>query len=89
MAELGPESLAEHQAIIDLIAQYPWQQVVLVGGDFRKLSHPWLSFANSKEAGHWLAGVGLTDAWLLIKGSRSMKMEEVLSTPAAGDPFSC
>ena len=78
MAELGPESLAEHQAIIDLIGQYPWQQVVLVGGDFRKLSHPYLSFANSKEAGRWLAGVGLKDAWLLIKGSRSMKMEEVL-----------
>jgi UDP-N-acetylmuramoyl-tripeptide--D-alanyl-D-alanine ligase len=78
MAELGPESLAEHQSIIDLIAQYPWQQVVLVGGDFRKLSHPYLSFANSKEAGHWLRGVGLTDAYLLIKGSRSQKMEEVL-----------
>jgi UDP-N-acetylmuramoyl-tripeptide--D-alanyl-D-alanine ligase len=78
MAELGPESLDEHQAIIDLIAQYSWQQVVLVGGDFRKLSHPYLSFANSKEAGHWLRGVGLKDAYLLIKGSRSMKMEEVL-----------
>jgi UDP-N-acetylmuramoyl-tripeptide--D-alanyl-D-alanine ligase len=78
MAELGPESLAEHQGIIDLIARYPWQQVVLVGGDFRHLSHPWLSFANSKEAGRWLAGVGLKDSYLLIKGSRSMKMEEVL-----------
>jgi UDP-N-acetylmuramoyl-tripeptide--D-alanyl-D-alanine ligase len=79
MAELGPESLAEHQAIIDLIGQYPWQQVVLVGGDFRHLSHPYLSFANSKEAGRWLAGVGLKDSYLLIKGSRSMKMEEVLA----------
>jgi UDP-N-acetylmuramoyl-tripeptide--D-alanyl-D-alanine ligase len=78
MAELGPESLAEHQAIIDLIGQYTWQQVVLVGGDFRHLSHPYLSFANSKEAGRWLAGVGLKDSYLLIKGSRSMKMEEVL-----------
>jgi UDP-N-acetylmuramoyl-tripeptide--D-alanyl-D-alanine ligase len=78
MAELGPESLAEHQAIIDLIGQYPWQQVILVGGDFRHLSHPYLSFANSKEAGRWLAGVGLKDSYLLIKGSRSMKMEEVL-----------
>jgi UDP-N-acetylmuramoyl-tripeptide--D-alanyl-D-alanine ligase len=78
MAELGPESLAEHQAIIDLVGQYPWQQVVLVGGDFRHLSHPYLSFANSKEAGRWLAGVGLKDSYLLIKGSRSMKMEEVL-----------
>jgi UDP-N-acetylmuramoyl-tripeptide--D-alanyl-D-alanine ligase len=79
MAELGPESLAEHQGIIDLIAQYPWQQVVLVGGDFRKLSHPYLSFANSKEAGRWLAGVGLQDAYVLIKGSRSLKMEEALT----------
>ena len=79
MAELGPESLAEHQAIIDLIGQYSWQQVVLVGGDFRHLSHPYLSFANSKEAGRWLAGVGLKDSYLLIKGSRSMKMEEVLT----------
>jgi UDP-N-acetylmuramoyl-tripeptide--D-alanyl-D-alanine ligase len=78
MAELGPESLAEHQGIIDLIARYPWQQVVLVGGDFRKLSHPYLSFANSKEAGHWLAAIGLANSYLLIKGSRSMKMEEVL-----------
>ena len=78
MAELGPESLAEHQGIIDLIGQYAWQQVVLVGGDFRHLSHPYLSFANSKEAGRWLAGVGLKDSYLLIKGSRSMKMEEVL-----------
>jgi UDP-N-acetylmuramoyl-tripeptide--D-alanyl-D-alanine ligase len=78
MAELGTESLAEHRAIVDLIAQYPWQQVVLVGGDFRKISHPYLSFANSKEAGRWLAGVDLRNAYILIKGSRSTKMEEVL-----------
>jgi UDP-N-acetylmuramoyl-tripeptide--D-alanyl-D-alanine ligase len=78
MAELGEESLAEHRAIVDLIARYPWQQVVLVGGDFRKISHPYLSFANSKEAGHWLTGVGLRDTYILIKGSRSTKMEEVL-----------
>jgi UDP-N-acetylmuramoyl-tripeptide--D-alanyl-D-alanine ligase len=78
MAELGAESLAEHRAIVDLIAQYPWQQVVLVGGDFRKISHPYLSFANSKEAGRWLAGVDLRNAYILIKGSRSTKMEEVL-----------
>ncbi|WP_315818122.1 glutamate ligase domain-containing protein [Paraflavitalea speifideaquila] len=37
MAELGPESLQEHQQIVSLIQQYPWQAVVLVGGDFKKL----------------------------------------------------
>ena len=79
MAELGPESLNEHRAIVELIGQHPWQQVALVGGDFLKLQHPYLSFANSREAGHWLKEAGLKDAWLLIKGSRSSKMEEALN----------
>ena len=79
MAELGPESLNEHRAIVELIGQHPWQQVALVGGDFLKLQHPYLSFADSREAGHWLKGAGLKDTWLLIKGSRSSKMEEALN----------
>jgi UDP-N-acetylmuramoyl-tripeptide--D-alanyl-D-alanine ligase len=80
MAELGPESLNEHRAIVELIGKHPWQQVVLVGGDFLKLHHPYLSFANSREAGHWLKEAGLKNAWLLIKGSRSSKMEEALGS---------
>jgi UDP-N-acetylmuramoyl-tripeptide--D-alanyl-D-alanine ligase len=78
MAELGPESLNEHRGIVDLIAQYPWKQVVLVGGDFERLDHPYLRFANSKEASRWFAGAGLTGTYILIKGSRSSKMEDVL-----------
>jgi UDP-N-acetylmuramoyl-tripeptide--D-alanyl-D-alanine ligase len=78
MAELGEESLEEHRRIVDLIGKYPWQQVVLVGGDFLRLDHPYLSFKNSREAGDWLRQAGFTDTWLLIKGSRSTKMEEVL-----------
>src|SRR6185436_19484148 len=42
MAELGQQSLQEHQGIIDLIKKYSWKEVVLVGGDFLKLSHPFL-----------------------------------------------
>ena len=78
MAELGPESLNEHRAIVNLIAQYPWHQVVLVGGDFEKTDHPYLSFPDSRAAAAWLRNAGLKDVYLLIKGSRSMKMEEVL-----------
>lgn len=80
MAELGPESLHEHQGIVDLIGEYSWLQVVLVGGDFLKINHPYLSFTNSKEAGHWFCNAGLNDTWLLIKGSRSSKMEDVLES---------
>jgi UDP-N-acetylmuramoyl-tripeptide--D-alanyl-D-alanine ligase len=78
MAELGPESLAEHQGIVDLIGQYPWKEVVLVGGDFQKLQHPYKRFDNSKQAGEWLKSAAPKNAYMLIKGSRSTKMEEVL-----------
>ncbi len=78
MAELGEESLQEHQQIIDLIAQHPWKQVVLVGGDFLKLDHPWISFSNSTEARQWYIEQLFEDTHLLIKGSRSMKMEKIL-----------
>lgn len=79
MAELGPESLAEHQGVVDLIGQYPWKEVVLVGGDFQKLQHPYKRFDNSKEAGEWFRQAAPKHAYLLIKGSRSTRMEEVLS----------
>lgn len=78
MAELGPESLAEHQAIIDLISQHNWEAVALVGGDFRKLSHPFLSFENAAAARAWWQSEQFPASHVLIKGSRSTQMENVL-----------
>ncbi len=79
MAEMGQASVAEHQAIIDLIALHHWNQVVLVGGDFGKLNHPYLYFSTSAEAKEWYKNQSFINTHLLIKGSRSMKMEEILS----------
>ncbi|HUM66230.1 MAG TPA: UDP-N-acetylmuramoyl-tripeptide--D-alanyl-D-alanine ligase [Chitinophagaceae bacterium] len=78
MAELGPESREEHQQIISLIQQNKWKQVVLVGGDFFKMDHPFLKFPGSAEAGAWWQQQNFENTYVLIKGSRSMKMEEVL-----------
>jgi UDP-N-acetylmuramoyl-tripeptide--D-alanyl-D-alanine ligase len=78
MAELGSESIQEHEAIIDLIKQYPWHEVVLVGGDFIKLDHPFKKMANAAEAAAWFRSQQFTDTYFLIKGSRSMQMEKVL-----------
>ncbi len=78
MAELGDESLAEHQAIVDLIKQHPWQAVVLVGGDFLRLEHPFLSFPNAAAARDWYRQQAFSHTHLLIKGSRSMQMEQIL-----------
>ena len=78
MAELGKESLQEHQQIIDLIKKYPWKEVVLVGGDFLRLSHPFLSFEDSLQAKEWFVKQHFENSYILVKGSRSMQMEKVL-----------
>ena len=79
MAEMGEASLTEHQAIVNLIALHNWDKVVLVGGDFGKISHPYLYFNTSLEAREWYKNQLFSDTHLLIKGSRSMKMEEILT----------
>ena len=78
MMELGDESIAEHEVIIQLIDQYPWKAVVLVGGDFGKINHPYIYFNNSTEARDWLLLQHFQNTKLLAKGSRSMQMEKVL-----------
>jgi UDP-N-acetylmuramoyl-tripeptide--D-alanyl-D-alanine ligase len=79
MAELGKESIAEHQLIVDLINQYTWKDVVLVGGDFLKIKHNWKIFENSGEAGKWFRNQHFENTQLLIKGSRSAQMEKIIS----------
>jgi len=78
MAELGSDSLQEHVTIIDLIKQHPWREVVLVGGDFLKIDHPYKKMANASEAATWFREQQFHDTYFLIKGSRSMQMEKVL-----------
>jgi len=78
MMELGTESIAEHQALINLIDKYKWEQVVLVGGDFSKVQHHFVYFNAANEAGAWFKNQHFESTHLLIKGSRSMQMEKVL-----------
>ena len=78
MAELGEESMKEHQQIVDLIQSYQWDAVVLVGKEFEKIKHPFLQFSTSEEAGKWLKEYNPQHSAILIKGSRSSKMEKVM-----------
>jgi UDP-N-acetylmuramoyl-tripeptide--D-alanyl-D-alanine ligase len=78
MMELGNESVAEHQAIVYLLNKYHWQNVVLVGGDFNKVTHPYIYFDTSTLAKEWMVSNNFTNTYFLIKGSRSMQMEKVL-----------
>lgn len=78
MMELGENSIAEHQQVISLLQQFQWNEVVLVGGDFRYTKHPFVFFDDAIAAGKWFAQSSFTDTAFLIKGSRSFAMERVL-----------
>ncbi len=79
MKELGEESLLEHQALINYIQTFNWEQVVLVGGDFKTCQHKYLYFENAKEAGQWLKAQNFSQKHILIKGSRGIQMEQMIA----------
>jgi UDP-N-acetylmuramoyl-tripeptide--D-alanyl-D-alanine ligase len=79
MMELGNESLMEHEVMVELLNQHIWKDVLLVGGDFENVEHPFRYFPDSNDAAAWLKEQHLENGLFLIKGSRSMKMERVMS----------
>jgi UDP-N-acetylmuramoyl-tripeptide--D-alanyl-D-alanine ligase len=79
MMELGEDSISEHEAIVELIQKYQWSKVVLVGGDYKNIQNPYLFFNNSVEAKVWFEEQHFQHAHILIKGSRSMQMEKIIS----------
>ncbi len=80
MAELGQESLTEHEEIVRQINSGSWKEVALVGGDFLKIKHPYLSFSTADEAGEWIASQPFQNTAFLVKGSRSMQMEKSIES---------
>jgi UDP-N-acetylmuramoyl-tripeptide--D-alanyl-D-alanine ligase len=78
MKELGNESKKEHAAIVELIDHYKWEEVVLVGRNFKEIKSDYIHFDNSEQAKDWWKIKNIQNAQILIKGSRSMEMEKVL-----------
>lgn len=78
MAELGSSSLEEHKQVIREIDKHPWRKVILVGGDFLHIEHPYMSKKTAEDAGQLLQQTKIENAFVLIKGSRSTEMEKVL-----------
>ncbi|MGI8599572.1 MAG: UDP-N-acetylmuramoyl-tripeptide--D-alanyl-D-alanine ligase [Chitinophagaceae bacterium] len=78
MAELGEESVSEHITIIEQLQKYKWNHVLLVGGDFLKIEHPFISATSATEAGEWISHRNFKDNYFLLKGSRTAQIEKVL-----------
>jgi UDP-N-acetylmuramoyl-tripeptide--D-alanyl-D-alanine ligase len=82
MLELGEYSEVEHRNILHIIEMLNFNNVILVGPQFSSVCEKkdWLCFKNSMLAKDWLILNPIKNAYVLIKGSRGIKMEVVLES---------
>jgi UDP-N-acetylmuramoyl-tripeptide--D-alanyl-D-alanine ligase len=84
MLELGSESVAEHVRIAEMAISLGLKRVCFVGAEFAKAlesistDDSVVAFATSAELTEWLKETGLSDAVILIKGSRGTRMEKTM-----------
>ncbi len=78
MMELGETSIEEHENLIRFIEQFKWEAVITVGGDFNNIDSEYIYLADSELAKTFVEKQDFENAYILIKGSRSFKMEKVL-----------
>ena len=83
MGELGEESLAEHVNVLRKVLGVGFEHVCLVGDEFKKAidaisADGVLWFPTSADLASHLEAHPLRGCTILLKGSRSIKMERVL-----------
>jgi len=76
MRELGNNSNAEHQKIVDLITNNSFKEVYLIGDNFNNVKTSYPRFHNLEDFSAYLEKHPLSDKYILIKGSRSNQLEK-------------
>ena len=81
MFELGDSSVKEHMLIVDLLRECRFENVFLVGNVFHQLDVPdsFKTFVTTEELIHYISENPLENANILIKGSRGMYLEKIVS----------
>ncbi len=81
MKELGHDSLAEHQKLLDTIRNLSFKQVLLVGDEFKGIiaaDNQFKYFDTTDKLIESIKSLPITDACILVKGSRSNQLEDLL-----------
>jgi UDP-N-acetylmuramoyl-tripeptide--D-alanyl-D-alanine ligase len=80
MLELGDQSDEEHQNIVQLIRQFTFDKVILVGPQFKKTDHNFDAYESIDDLKNNIATLQeLKNCYVLIKGSRGIQLEQLLS----------
>jgi len=80
MLELGAQSVEEHQNVVNLLQQNKFEHVLLVGDEFKKTKNSYLCFDNATELKNHLDAHPILNHYILIKGSRGIGLEKVLTS---------
>ena len=82
MLELGAYSQTEHTRILKVIEKLNFQNVILVGKEFLTVckNETWNCFIDSEDAKEWLIKNPVTNAFILLKASRGIKLEKLIDT---------
>lgn len=81
MFELGEEASLEHEMVLQKALSYHFDQVIFIGEEFFKLNEltDAFFFKTTKEAVLELQKNPISNALVLLKGSRSMQLESLMS----------
>jgi UDP-N-acetylmuramoyl-tripeptide--D-alanyl-D-alanine ligase len=79
MLELGEDSEKEHKQILELLKQKQILNAILIGPHFKNVAQPPFThlFQTSDEALNYLKQFPVSNATVLIKGSRGIKLEKL------------
>ena len=78
MRELGDYTHLEHQNVVNMLAERKADTVFLVGKEYRLTTSPYPIFDTVEDLYAYLQQHPLRDRKILLKGSRSTKMETLL-----------
>ena len=78
MRELGDYTHLEHQNVVNMLAERKADLVYLVGEEYRLTTSPYPIFDTVEQLHEYLTANPLINKTILLKGSRSTKMEKLL-----------